>query len=108
RRAGVSVVAFHRRRGKSAVLNDVIPKAHGEIVLLADARQRFDADALRTLLRHFADPAVGAVSGELVLVNGAHGSAAGEGVGFYWRYEKFIRRNESRLDATVGVTGAIY
>src|SRR6185503_16045064 len=31
-----------------------------------------------------------------------------EGVGFYWKYEKFIRRHESRIDSTIGVTGAIY
>jgi cellulose synthase/poly-beta-1,6-N-acetylglucosamine synthase-like glycosyltransferase len=107
RNAGVTVVAFKARRGKSAVLNDLIPKACGEIVVLADARQRFEAGALRALVAGFADPDVGAVSGELILTDGA-GSAVGEGVGFYWRYEKFIRRNESGIDSTVGATGAIY
>src|SRR5262249_19281778 len=32
----------------------------------------------------------------------------GKGVSFYWRYEKFIRRSESRAGSTVGATGAIY
>jgi cellulose synthase/poly-beta-1,6-N-acetylglucosamine synthase-like glycosyltransferase len=32
----------------------------------------------------------------------------GNGVSFYWRYEKFMRRHESRRDSTVGATGAIY
>jgi hypothetical protein len=32
----------------------------------------------------------------------------GQGVGLYWRYEKWIRGNESRADSTVGTTGAIY
>jgi len=105
----VTVIAFEIRRGKPAVLNDVVPKARGEIVILADARQQFEPDAPRALLRPFADPQVGAVSGELVFTDdGAPGTAVGEGVGFYWRYEKFIRRNESRVDSTVGVTGAIY
>ncbi len=106
-RAGVTVVAFPVRRGKSAALNELIPKARGEIVALADARQRFEAGALRALVARLADPRVGAVSGELMLGEGA-GSAVGEGVGFYWRYEKFIRLNESRVDSTVGATGAIY
>jgi cellulose synthase/poly-beta-1,6-N-acetylglucosamine synthase-like glycosyltransferase len=89
------------------VLNDVIPQCRGEIVALGDARQRYDPGALRALVENFADRTVGAVSGELHLV--AHGaSTVGEGIGFYWRYEKFIRRQESRLDSTVGVTGAIY
>ena len=47
------------------------------------------------------------MSGELHLAPSTD-SAAGRGVGLYWRYEKFIRRTESRLDSTVGVTGAIY
>jgi biofilm PGA synthesis N-glycosyltransferase PgaC len=111
RRSGVHVAAYRQRRGKAAVLNDTIPGAHGDIVLLADARQRFDRGALRALVAPFADASVGAVGGELMLQNGrarSRGSNVGEGVGFYWKYEKFIRRHESRLDSTIGVTGAIY
>jgi cellulose synthase/poly-beta-1,6-N-acetylglucosamine synthase-like glycosyltransferase len=32
----------------------------------------------------------------------------GDGVGFYWRYEKLIRHSESQLHSSVGATGAIY
>ena len=106
--AGVTVIAFETRRGKAAVLNDVIPKAQGEIVVLADARQRFEPGAIRALATPLADPQVGAVSGELILTASPGRTAVGEGVGFYWRYEKFIRWNESRVDSTVGATGAIY
>ncbi len=106
---GVTVVAFEIRRGKAAVLNDLVPKAHGEILVFADARQDFEAGALRALVAPLADPEVGAVSGELVLRAGLGGRAGvGTGLGFYWRYEKFIRKSESRVDSTVGVTGAIY
>ena len=108
RRENVFVVGFNRRRGKSAVLNELVPQCRGEIVVLADARQRFERGALRALTARFVDPEVGAVSGELMLADGPEGSAVGEGVGFYWKYEKFIRRNESRVDSTVGATGAIY
>lgn len=104
----VQVVEFSRRRGKSAVLNDVIPMARGEIVVLADARQRFETEALHALVAGFADPRVGAVSGELVLLGGDAGSEVGKGVDFYWRYEKLLRRMESQVDSSVGVTGAIY
>jgi poly-beta-1,6-N-acetyl-D-glucosamine synthase len=106
--AGISVVAFPERRGKPEVLNNLVPKAWGEIVVLADARQRFEEDALRALVGPFADPQAGAVSGELILTDDGERTGAGEGVGFYWRYEKFIRRNESCVDSTVGATGAIY
>jgi cellulose synthase/poly-beta-1,6-N-acetylglucosamine synthase-like glycosyltransferase len=89
-------------------LNDVVPKARGAIVVLADARQRFEPDTIRALTRPFADPAVGAVSGELILTEILQGPAVGRGVGVYWRYEKLIRKSESRVDSTVGATGAIY
>ena len=104
---GVEVVVVAGHRGKAAVLNQVVPGLRGEIVMLADARQRVDRGALRTLVRQFADPEVGAVSGELML-NERAASGVGGGVGFYWRYEKLIRRSESAVDSTIGATGAIY
>jgi glycosyltransferase involved in cell wall biosynthesis len=111
---GVRIVAFGERRGKPAVLNDVVPDARGEIVALADARQWLDPAALRRLVAPFSDPEVGAVSGELILASGRPGAAAraeavvAAGVGVYWSYEKHIRRCESRVDSTVGATGALY
>jgi len=104
----VRIFDFPTRRGKAAVMNDLVDAARGEILVMADARQRFAADAIEQLVRHFADPTVGAVSGELVLTRNVKGTAVGDGVGFYWRYEKLIRSSESLADSTVGATGAIY
>lgn len=104
----VKILEFRTRRGKSAVLNEVIPLARGEIVVLADTRQRFETEALRALVADFTDSAVGAVSGELVLQARAEGSEVGKGVDFYWRYEKLLRRMESNISSSIGVTGAIY
>ena len=106
--ARVRPFIFPQRRGKAEVLNTLIPKARGEIILLADARQTFDPSVLRVLTRSFADPEVGAVSGELVLGRSQPGSAVGNGSGLYWRYEKFIRSRESAVDSSIGATGAIY
>src|SRR5262249_19783767 len=64
--------------------------------------------ALRALIANFSDQRVGAVSGELLLDQEAGNPQTGAGMGFYWRYEKFIRFHESRADSTVGVTGALY
>jgi cellulose synthase/poly-beta-1,6-N-acetylglucosamine synthase-like glycosyltransferase len=105
---GVRVLPFATRRGKSAVLNAVVPHLRSDIVLFADARQRFDRGTLRALVENFADPLVGAVSGELVLTAAAGTGAAVQGTSFYWRYETFIRSAEGRADSTVGATGAIY
>ncbi len=79
----------------------------GEILVLADARQRLDPNAVSSLVATLADPTVGAVSGELH-IQGAADSVTGGGVGAYWRMEKLIRRFEAKVDSTVGVTGALY
>ncbi|MBI4169195.1 MAG: glycosyltransferase family 2 protein [Acidobacteria bacterium] len=105
---GVRVVDFKERRGKAAALDDLFPLCRGEIVVLADARQRFDVKALEALVRPFADPAVGAVGGELILADRSEETAVSRGMGLYWRCETSIRMSESRVDSTVGASGAIY
>ncbi len=90
--------------GKAAALTAAWAEAAGQVLVLADARQRWADDALPLLLENFADSQVGAVSGDLVLES-APGVLAG--VGLYWRFEKMIRRLESRWHSVVGVTGAI-
>jgi cellulose synthase/poly-beta-1,6-N-acetylglucosamine synthase-like glycosyltransferase len=89
-------------------LNALVPDASGEIVLFADARQRFEPATLRAIVANLTDPAVGAVSGELMLETDPATAGAGHGAALYWRYEKMIRSAESRTDSTVGATGAIY
>jgi cellulose synthase/poly-beta-1,6-N-acetylglucosamine synthase-like glycosyltransferase len=102
----VRVFEFETQRGKAAVVTDLARRARGEILMFADTRQRFEPKAVRALIAPFADPTVGAVSGELLLTGDAGG--AGSGVGLYWRYEKLLRRLESEVDSTLGVSGAIY
>jgi poly-beta-1,6-N-acetyl-D-glucosamine synthase len=92
--------------GKAAALNAGLAKAQGEILFLVDVRQRIDPDSLRTLVADFADPRVGAVSGELVIADSE--SHEQSSVGAYWKYEKLIRARQSRIDSVPGATGAIY
>jgi len=105
---GVRVVEFQQRRGKAAALDDLLPLCRGEIVVLADARQRFEATALEALVRPFGDPAVGAVGGALILTDPPAATTVGRGMGLYWRCETAIRASESRVDSTIGASGAIY
>jgi biofilm PGA synthesis N-glycosyltransferase PgaC len=93
--------------GKAAGLNDAIKLANGEVLLFTDARQQIESSALRLLIENFADPDVGAASGELMLGDPASGET-GEGMGLYWRMEKKIRELESASGSVAGATGAIY
>mgnify|MGYP001099897814 CR=1 FL=1 len=92
--------------GKAVALNAGIAAATGELIVFADARQTFAPDAIRRLAENCADPRVGSASGELVLRPAQGGVAAN--VGLYWRYEKWIRRNEATIGSMLGATGAIY
>lgn len=103
----VQVLDSSVRRGKAAALNSALAIATGEIVVFADARQRFEPSAIRELVANFADPSVGAVSGELIFLD-AEGRQATNAVGLYWRYEKAIRSMESDIHSVPGTTGAIY
>lgn len=104
----VKFVLFTERRGKPAVLNDLIAKATGEILLMTDVRQKFSHDALVKLLRNFHDDSVGVVSGELVFIRDFNDTSAVAGISAYWRYEKWIRKAESNFASVPGATGAIY
>src|SRR6266496_6145399 len=58
------------RSGKASALNAGINCAHGEVLLFTDIRQRLDPESLRLLVECLADPSVGVVSGELVILSG--------------------------------------
>jgi len=105
RRRGVHLLAFEHL-GKAGLLNRVMPYLRGELVVFSDASTHLRADALRFLVQPFVDPRVGCVSG-LYHVTGSEDVRA-EGEGLYWRYETFIKRQESRLHSILGAHGACY
>lgn len=104
----VRLLAFAERRGKPAVLNDAVPTCRNEIVILTDSRQELHPAAIGELAANFSDESVGVVSGELVFHEHGDATTAAQGIGFYWKYEKFIRKSESRFRSVPGATGALY
>jgi cellulose synthase/poly-beta-1,6-N-acetylglucosamine synthase-like glycosyltransferase len=94
------------RQGKTAALNSVVPGASGDIVVFSDANSIYNRKALRRLVRNFADPEVGYVSGQMQYVN-PDGSLVGDGCTAYMRYENILRAAETRLGSIVGVDGGI-
>ena len=94
------------RRGKTACLNEDVPSTSGEIIVHTDANAILAPDALRWIVVPFADPRVGCVVGELLYTNTAEPAVAG-GEGLYWRYENWIKENESRLGSTITANGVL-
>jgi len=92
------------RGGKVAAQNHGVAESTGEIVAFSDANAVWQGDALRKLVRSFADPAVGYVTGRA-----SYEAADGTNrEGAYWRFELWLRAQESRLGSVTGGNGPIY
>ena len=100
---GVQVIS-NPRGGKVSAQDRAVRQTESEIVAFSDANATWSADALRMLVRPFADPEVAYVCGQLQILD-ADGSNK-EGV--YWRYEMAVRDAESKLASVTGGNGSIY
>jgi cellulose synthase/poly-beta-1,6-N-acetylglucosamine synthase-like glycosyltransferase len=92
------------RGGKVAAQNQAVRETTGEILAFSDANAQWKPDALRKLVRNFADP-------DVAYVCGGHFYEAADGTnreGTYWRFEAWLRRNESALGSITGGIGPIY
>lgn len=98
---GVRLVTRAERHGKEAAQAAAIAAARGEVLVFTDVGARLEPDALRALVRPFADPCVGAVSSEDVI-------EAGGGEGAYVRYEMALRTLESEAATLVGLSGSCF
>jgi hypothetical protein len=76
-------------------------------VVFSDANIFYQRDALKNLVRSFADPEVGCVVGDSRYIDIGK-SAAHTQENSYWNYERFVRTMESRIGSTVGGDGAIF
>jgi glycosyltransferase involved in cell wall biosynthesis len=92
------------RGGKVAAQNLAVAQSEAGIVAFSDANTTWAPDALRMLVRSFADPEVAYCCGRLVLE-----SADGTNVeGAYWRMETWLREQESATGSLTGGYGSIY
>lgn len=105
--AAIVPVILEQPRGKAGALNEAVRAATGEILVFLDARQSVDHNAVAELVACFADPNIGAVSGELLL-EADSGTSTASALDIYWKIEKMVRKLESASGSVVGVTGAIY
>ncbi len=93
-------------QGKVHALNATVPLTTGDVLVISDADSHYAPDALRMLARNFADPQVGAVTGEERRVAAASGEGVGEG--FYARLDNRIKRLEGQLGSMVMVKGGFF
>jgi cellulose synthase/poly-beta-1,6-N-acetylglucosamine synthase-like glycosyltransferase len=102
----VELIKYSQRLGKAYALNLALSQCAEEIVVFTDARQKVNQSAITSLVTRLQDPTVGAVSGSLFHYDPKNPTS--ENIGLYWRYERWLRENESRIHSTVQVSGCLY
>ncbi|MGH3060093.1 MAG: glycosyltransferase, partial [Gaiellaceae bacterium] len=96
------------RVGKADALNAAVAASGGEILVFSDANSMYAPDALRALVRPFADPAVGGVAGDQRYLSSDGADAIASGEQHYWNLDRMLKQAESRAGNAISATGAIY
>ncbi len=100
---------MHRpeRSGKIAAVHRAMKEVTTEVAIFTDANTFLNKDSMLNIARHYADPTVGAVSGEKrVSIEDVADATAGEG--FYWKYESKLKTWDSELYSVVGAAGELF
>ena len=103
----LKLVRQEGRLGKTSGLNLGVPIAKGDIIVFSDANAMYDKQAIRKLVRNFADEKIGYVVGAALYLDSNETSSA-KSEDIYWQYEIFVKKIESSLHSVVGGDGAIY
>jgi cellulose synthase/poly-beta-1,6-N-acetylglucosamine synthase-like glycosyltransferase len=96
------------RGGKAVALVRAVDASCGEILAFSDANSHWPPNALKCLLRPFADPTVGGVAGDQRYIEGGSSSTESLGERGYWSFDRVLKRWQSRAGNVVSATGAIY
>ena len=103
----VTVLHQPERKGKAAAENRAMALVKADFVIFCDANTTLNADAIKNIVRHFADEKVGAVSGEKRVITQDKNSASSAGEGVYWKYESWLKKQDSDLHTTAGGAGEL-
>jgi cellulose synthase/poly-beta-1,6-N-acetylglucosamine synthase-like glycosyltransferase len=110
--ADVTLLHLPTRQGKPAAMNRALAHiaAHAPtpVTVFSDANTLLNPDALRLLVRHFADPDVGCVAGEKRVSAAVRAGASAAGESLYWRYESTVKRWESAVGNVMGAAGELF
>ena len=104
---GVRLIAQPRRLGKTAAQNRAAALSKGEVLVFSDATTHYKPDAIRKIVRSFADPEVGCISGRVAYID-SQSTAVGRGICSYWSYESFLKTREALCGGLIGVCGCLY
>ena len=104
----ITVLHEHERRGKIHAMNRGMKAVKSPIVIFTDANSMLNREAIREIVKPFADTQTGCATGEKRIAGSDMQKAVGAGEGLYWQYESLIKRLESETGSVVGAVGEIF
>lgn len=107
RHPAVQLIESPVRRGKSAVQNALAARARGDALVFTDADCLLPTDSLRKLLENLHDPNVGLATNSVEFTNRRESTVV-ENEGLYWRYEKWLRLQESERGLLGMASGSLF
>ncbi|MBT3423959.1 MAG: glycosyltransferase family 2 protein [Bacteroidetes bacterium] len=104
----VKVLHQDERKGKIAAINRGINEISTPIVIFTDTNTLLPKNAIKEIVKQFANHKVGCVSGEKRIFSGESEAASTAGEGLYWKYESLLKRLDSELSSVVGAAGELF
>lgn len=104
----IKVMHEYERKGKIHAMNRGMKMIETPFVVFTDANTMLNREALKEIIKPFADPKTGCVAGEKRVGELGRQKAVGAGEGLYWQYESLIKRLESETGSVVGAVGEIF
>jgi len=103
----IKILHENRRAGKTAAENRAMLFINTPYVIFSDANTMLNKEAVRNIVKHFANDMVGCVSGEKRIITDTSDSASAAGEGIYWKYESVLKKLDSELYSAVGAAGEL-
>jgi len=103
----IEVMETPGRSGKLEAMNIAMERMRGDVIIFSDANALLSNGAMTQMMRHYADPHVGGVCGQITIAR-KKGAAIAEADSLFWRYDQMLKYAESGLGGTVSAQGSIH
>ena len=106
--SGFKAHIFEERQGKASVINQLVKEVKDELIIMTDAKVIFHIDTVLNLSKHFKNPKLGIVGGNVLNETVEKDGVSIQEKAFMSR-EILMKYREGLIwGATIGVYGAIY
>ncbi len=105
--SNIQFFSFETRRGKAVVMEDLLTRVTGEIIVFTDADTLFRTETISRLVAPFQDQTIGGVQGNFSSI-ALDRTDALQQESFFNRIEMAIKMRQSKQGTVIGAIGSIF